>query len=124
MRAICRGSPDEIVRRYAKFHKATDARVQSIIADNGWPQRTAVGDDIKVMQELLRHASARVTLDTYTQAIIDKKRKAQTKVVRLLVPAERRGNRSFGRRLCPSVPTPNRGNLGKTQILFGVPDGI
>src|SRR5437899_9109463 len=28
----------------------------------------ANGADIKVMQELLRHASSRVTLDTYTQA--------------------------------------------------------
>jgi len=25
--------------------------------------------DIKVMQELLRHASSRVTMDTYTQAV-------------------------------------------------------
>ena len=40
--------------------------------------------DIKVMQELLRHASSRVTLDTYTQAFITHKRKAQTDVVRLL----------------------------------------
>ena len=50
----------------------------------------ATGADIKVMQELLRHASARVTLDTYTQAITDKKRRAQTKVVRLLVSKETR----------------------------------
>ena len=50
----------------------------------------ATGADIKVMQELLRHASARVTLDTYTQAITDKKRRAQTKVVRLLVGRETR----------------------------------
>jgi len=35
-------------------------------------------------------ASARVTLDTYTQAITDKKRRAQTKVVRLLVGRETR----------------------------------
>jgi len=40
--------------------------------------------DIKVMQELLRHASSRVTLDTYTQAFKTHKRKAQTHVVRLL----------------------------------------
>jgi integrase len=40
--------------------------------------------DIKVMQELLRHASSRVTLDTYTQAVTLQKRKAQSKVVRLL----------------------------------------
>jgi len=40
--------------------------------------------DIKVMQELLRHASIRVTLDTYTQAVTAHKREAQTKVIRLL----------------------------------------
>jgi hypothetical protein len=39
--------------------------------------------DIKVMQELLRHASSRVTLDTYTQAVTDQKREAQSEVVRL-----------------------------------------
>ena len=40
--------------------------------------------DIKVTQELLRHASSRVTLDTYTQAVTLQKRKAQSKVIRLL----------------------------------------
>jgi integrase len=35
--------------------------------------------DIKVMQELLRHASSRVTLDTYTQAVTIHKRRAQSK---------------------------------------------
>jgi len=40
--------------------------------------------DIKVTQELLRHASSRVTLDTYTQAVTLQKRKAQSKVLRLL----------------------------------------
>jgi integrase len=50
----------------------------------------ATGADIKVMQELLRHASARVTLDTYTQAVTDRKRRAQTKVVRLLISGEAR----------------------------------
>ena len=37
--------PPEIVRRYASFRKATDARIQSIVAEDGWPQRAAVGDD-------------------------------------------------------------------------------
>ena len=40
--------------------------------------------DINVTQELLRHASCRVTLDTYTQAITVQKRKAQSNVIRLL----------------------------------------
>jgi integrase len=44
----------------------------------------ANGADTKVMQELLRHASSRVTLDTYTQAFLNHKRKAQSDVVRLL----------------------------------------
>lgn len=40
--------------------------------------------DIKVTQELLRHASSRVTLDTYTQAVTLHKRKAQSEVVKLM----------------------------------------
>jgi site-specific recombinase XerD len=44
----------------------------------------ANGADTKVMQELLRHASSRVTLDTYTQAFFCQKRQAQSQVVRLL----------------------------------------
>jgi integrase len=44
--------------------------------------------DIKVTQELLRHASSRVTLDTYTQAVTLHKRKAQSDVIRLLSASE------------------------------------
>jgi integrase len=46
----------------------------------------ASGADIKVMQELLRHRSTRVTLDTYTQAVTPAKRAAQTAVVRQFFP--------------------------------------
>ena len=35
----------EVVRRYATFHKFTDARIESIVAQNGWPQRATVGDE-------------------------------------------------------------------------------
>jgi integrase len=44
----------------------------------------AAGADVKVMQELLRHASVRVTLDTYTQAVTAAKREAQASVLNLL----------------------------------------
>jgi site-specific recombinase XerD len=47
----------------------------------------ASGADIKVMQELLRHASTRVTLDTYTQAVTPAKRAAQTAVVTQFFPS-------------------------------------
>ncbi|MGB6728333.1 MAG: tyrosine-type recombinase/integrase [Terracidiphilus sp.] len=43
------------------------------------------GADVKVMQELLRHASSRMTLDTYTHVVTETKRKAQSKVVKLLL---------------------------------------
>ena len=43
------------------------------------------GAELKVMQELMRHSTIRVTLDTYTQAVTTEKRAAQTAVVSLFV---------------------------------------
>jgi hypothetical protein len=42
------------------------------------------GEDVKVVQELLRHASARITLDVYAQAVTPDKRRAQSKVAEML----------------------------------------
>jgi site-specific recombinase XerD len=47
----------------------------------------ASGADIKVVQELLRHANASVTMDHYVQAITPAKRQAQRDVVSLLSPS-------------------------------------
>ncbi len=49
-------------------------------------QLKANGEDVKVVQESLRHANSRITLDTYTQAVTLAKRQAQTKVVRMILP--------------------------------------
>ena len=46
----------------------------------------ANGEDIKVVQESLRHANSRITLDVYTQAVTPAKRQAQAKVVQMLRP--------------------------------------
>lgn len=46
----------------------------------------AMGVDVKVAQELLRHANSR-TLDFYTRAVSQQKRDASTKVVEMLLPA-------------------------------------
>lgn len=43
------------------------------------------GEDIKVVQELLRHANARITMDVYAQAMMPAKRAAQTKLVRMVL---------------------------------------
>lgn len=48
----------------------------SILKDNG--------EDVKVVQELLRHASTKVTLDVYAQALTPAKRAAQSKVVEMI----------------------------------------
>jgi len=44
----------------------------------------SVGADPKVMRELLRHSTIRVTLETYTQAVTAAKRAAQSTVVSLI----------------------------------------
>jgi len=41
-------------------------------------------EDVKVVQELLRHGSSKVTLDVYSQAQMSDKRVAQRKVVELV----------------------------------------
>jgi integrase len=46
----------------------------------------ANGEDVKTVQELLRHANSRITLDVYTQAVSTNKRAAQSKVVKMMVP--------------------------------------
>ena len=46
----------------------------------------ANGEDVKTVQELLRHANSRITLDVYTQAVNSNKRAAQSKAVRMMVP--------------------------------------
>jgi site-specific recombinase XerD len=45
-----------------------------------------LGTDIKVQQELLRHADVRTTLQIYTQAPSAQKREAVGKLVRIVLP--------------------------------------
>jgi len=44
------------------------------------------GADVKVVQDSLRHANARITMELYTQALTQDKRTAQTKVVQMILP--------------------------------------
>ena len=56
----------------------------------------ANGEDVKTVQESLRHANSRITLDTYTQATTPAKRHAQSKVVRMILPKERESRAETG----------------------------
>jgi len=46
----------------------------------------ANGEDVKTVQESLRHADSKVTLDTYTQGLMPVKRAPQAKVFDAIVP--------------------------------------
>jgi integrase len=48
----------------------------------------ANGENVKVAQELMRHASSRCTLEVYSQARILMKRQAQQRVVQMIIPKE------------------------------------
>jgi len=42
-------------------------------------------EDVKVVQELMRHANSRTTMDAYVQAELESKRAAQTRLARLML---------------------------------------
>ncbi len=44
-----------------------------------------LGVDLKVQQELLRHADVRTTMNVYTQAVSEQKRAAHSSVVRMVL---------------------------------------
>lgn len=82
--------PDNLMKRYIK----PAARRVGINKNIGWHTfrhsfgtiLKANGEDVKTVQELLRHANSRITLDVYTQAVNSHKRAAQSKVVKMMIP--------------------------------------
>jgi integrase len=52
----------------------------------------ANGEDVKVVQELLLHGSARIAMDVYAQAMTPAKRRAQGKVVAMLRDTEKKSS--------------------------------
>jgi integrase len=82
--------PENLLRRYIR-PAASRCGINKTI---GWhtfrhsyaTHLKANGEDVKVVQESLRHANSRITLDTYTQATTPAKRQAQSKVVSMILP--------------------------------------
>jgi integrase len=48
----------------------------------------ANGENVKVVQELMRHSNSRTTLDVYSQARIREKREAQHRLVEMIMPED------------------------------------
>lgn len=48
-------------------------------------------EDVKTVQSLMRHANSNITMNIYTHAVSCKKRRAQTKVVEMIL---REGNKA------------------------------
>ena len=53
------------------------------------------GENVKVIQELMRHASSRSTLEIYSQARTADKRAAQQRVVQMIFPEDLNGDQSI-----------------------------
>jgi integrase len=52
----------------------------------------ANGEDVRTIQETLRHANFKVTMDVYTQGVMEAKRSAHSRVVRQIMDVPERGN--------------------------------
>ena len=84
-----RGKQPLWLGKVMQYHIQPAARRASISKKIGWHTFRhsyttllhANGEDIKVVQELLRHGSAKVTMDVYAQAVTEAKRTAQGRVV-------------------------------------------
>ncbi|HYK48485.1 MAG TPA: tyrosine-type recombinase/integrase [Terriglobales bacterium] len=46
-------------------------------------------EDVKAVQSLMRHANSNITMNIYTHAVSSKKRRAQSKVVEMILPQEK-----------------------------------
>jgi site-specific recombinase XerD len=56
----------------------------------------ANGENVKVIQELMRHASSRPTFEIYSQARTVDKRAAQQRVVQMIFPEDLNREQSIG----------------------------
>jgi integrase len=53
-------------------------------------------EDVKTVQSLMRHANSNITMNIYTHAVSSKKRRAQSKVVEMILPEQAQAATSAG----------------------------
>jgi integrase len=79
------------------------------------------GADVKVVQESLRHANGRITMDLYTQALSEDKRTAQTKVVQMILPKESPSHQMAGVGCSHRVPQTVQNEKKSSCVASGTP---
>jgi hypothetical protein len=67
------------------FSSQAGVGLASTLATRVHTSLTQNNEEVKVVQELLRHANSRITLDLYAQAGMPNKRLAQSKLVRMVL---------------------------------------
>jgi len=75
------------------YKRPSDGKAIGITEPVGWHTlrhsfgtlMKANGEDVKTIQELLRHANFKVTMDVYTQAVTKVKRTAHSRVARQIM---------------------------------------
>ena len=77
------------MRGNSAFHERISRASLAVVTSKRW---AAAGEDVKTVQELMRHASSRLTLDVYAQALTPAKRAAHLKLVGLIHPAAETAN--------------------------------
>jgi integrase len=85
--------PEALWRRYGR-PAVKAAKIQKRVGFHSFRHTyttllTQNNEEVKVVQELLRHANSRITLDLYAQAGMPNKRLAQSKLVRMVLNREK-----------------------------------
>lgn len=77
----------------------------------------ANGENVKVVQELMRHASSRSTLEIYTQANGEDKREAQQRLLQMIAPQEHNDHIMVASEELPDSLPELAGNLSASRLL-------
>lgn len=116
----------EVVRRYVTFHKSTDTRIESIVAQNGWPQRAAVGDEAAAQFFFLfGHADDENPWRVTQRATLDRVFREDHVTPRMYAHlCDRLANVAGKPQIYGTIMGPNQGTPGAAKLYWPLIDNI